>query len=240
MRNSNLEDKYCDVTGDNFPKWDVMDLSIWKLHKDDPDNYWGQPYLYLYKDSYIKFHRETIIKYSNEAKISPLLLANIAWQEAGGKPDNLKPQVLLYRQLVDAFKKNNDYSNRVSVGIVAMQIRVVAETLGIDPRNLSNRQQLQISRCLQDDDFNLRMVALHLHSLILHDFPDADTFNLNDAQIVLAGSRYNRGIERSLKDFTNALYLPKDDMKRDYISYGLALIKRRERIKKLMGINDEK
>ncbi|MGK7245877.1 hypothetical protein ACSPAH_11005 [Buttiauxella agrestis] len=105
MRNSNLEDKYCDVTGDNFPKWDAMDLSIWKLHKDDPDNYWGQPYLYLYKDSYIKFHRETIIKYSNEAKISPLLLANIAWQEAGGKPDNLKPQVLLYRQLVDAFKK---------------------------------------------------------------------------------------------------------------------------------------
>ncbi|MNC70324.1 hypothetical protein D3C75_1211230 [compost metagenome] len=80
------------------------------------------------------------------------------------------------------------------------------------------------------------MVALHLHSLIIHDFPDADTLNLNDAQIVLAGSRYNRGIERNLEDFTTALYLPKDDIKRDYISYGLAVIKRRERIKKLMGI----
>ncbi|QQN38007.1 hypothetical protein JHW33_24180 (plasmid) [Rahnella aceris] len=171
------------------------------------------------------------------AKIPALLLADVAWQEAGGKPDNLKPQVLLYRQLIDSFRSNNDYSNRVSIGIVAIQIRAVAETLGIEPRSLSTRQQLQIGRCLQNDDFNLKVVALHLRELVEYDYPDSNTDILTDEQLILAGSRYNRGIERQKKDFIDAISLPVSDQRRNYISYGLAIIKRKDRIKKLMGIH---
>ncbi|WP_244212780.1 hypothetical protein [Rahnella woolbedingensis] len=212
-----------------------MDYSISKWEKNG-ELYWGQSYLFLYKDSFIKFHKESIIFYARDAKIPALLLADVAWQEAGGKPDSLKPQVLLYRQLIDTFKSNNDYSNSVSVGIVAMQIRVVAELLGINPRNLSNRQQLQISRCLQTDDFNLKMASLHLRDLIKFDYPDANTEILSDESLILVGSRYNRGIQRKKEDFIRAISLPENSPERDYISYGLAIIKRRERVKKLMGI----
>ncbi len=231
-----LDGNFCSPQGSNFRRWDMMDVSIWKLHQDDPVNYWGQPYLYLYKDSFIKFHKELIFTCAHQAKIPALLLASVAWQEAGGKPDNLKPQVLLFRQLIDYFQKNNDYSNKVSIGVVAMQIRVVAETLGIDPRSLSTTQQLQISRCLQTDDFNLKIVAMHLCNLIKYDYPNADTFHLTDEQLILVGARYNRGVERKKDDFIQAISFGSGDSRRDYISYGLAILKRREHIKKLLGM----
>lgn len=234
MENNEL---ICKPEGKNFRRWDFLDYTIARWHEDDPVNYWGDAYLYLYKDSFIRFHKETITKYAHIAKIPALLLADVAWQEAGGKPDNLKPQVLLYRQLIDSFRSNNDYSNRVSIGIVAIQIRAVAETLGIEPRSLSTRQQLQIGRCLQDDDFNLKVVALHLRELVEYDYPDSNTDILTDEQLILAGSRYNRGIERQKRDFIDAISLPASDQRRNYISYGLAIIKRKDRIKKLIGIH---
>lgn len=232
-----MDGKFCNPQGRNFQRWDMTDVSIWKLHPDDAENYWGQPYLYLYKDSFIKFHKKLIFTYAQQAKIPALLLASVAWQEAGGKPDDLKPQVLLFRQLIDYFHKNNDYSNKVSIGVVAMQIRVVAETLGIDPRTLPTTQQLQISQCLQTDNFNLKIVAMHLYNLIKHDYPNADTLNLTDEQLILVGARYNRGVERKKDDFIQAIFLDSKDPRRNYISYGLAILKRREHIKKLLGIS---
>lgn len=229
----NNKNTFCKPTEKNFPRWDMVDYTISKWERIG-EQYWGKSYLFLYKDSFIKFHKESIITYAHEAKIPVLLLADVAWQEAGGKPDNLKPQVLLYRQFIDSFRSNNDYSNSVSVGIVSMQIRVVAELLGINPRVLSNRQQLQISRCLLSDDFNLKMVSLHLRDLIKFDYPDINTELLSDENLILVGARYNRGIQRKKEDFISAISLPKDSPERDYISYGLAIIKRRDRVKKLM------
>lgn len=232
MNNKNV---FCEPAQTKFPRWDLMDYTISKWEKNG-EEYWGQSYLFLYKDSFVKYHKDLIIKYASEAKIPVLLLADVAWQEAGGKPDNLKPQVLLYRQLIDKFRSNNDYSNSVSVGVVAMQIRVVAELLGINPKNISSRQQLQIGRCLLSDDFNLKMVSLHLRDLIKFDYPDANTQILSDEDLILAGSRYNRGTQRKKEDFIRAMSLPDDSPERDCISYGLAIIKRRSRVKKLMGI----
>jgi hypothetical protein len=128
----------------------MMDVSIWKLHQDDSVNYWGQSYLYLYKDSFIKSHKELIFTCAHKAKIPVLLLASVAWQEAGGKPD---------------------------------------------------------------------------------------TFHLTDEQLILVGARYNRGIERKKDDFIQAISFGIGDARRDYISYGLAILKRRKHIKKLLGID---
>ncbi|MFU2318852.1 hypothetical protein [Rahnella sp. PCH160] len=235
MRNKN---SYCKPEGNNFRRWDLIDYTISKWNENGDDSYWGQGYLFLYKDVYIKTHKETIIKHAREAKIPSWLLADVAWQEAGGKPDDLKPQVLLFRQLIDSFRKNNDYSNKVSIGIVAIQIRVVAEILGIAPEKITSRQQLQISRCLQTDDFNLKMVSLHLRDLIKYDYPDIDTEKLTDENIILVGARYNRGIQRTKGDFVRAISLPEGNADRDYISYGLAIIKRRARVKNLMDIHE--
>lgn len=234
--NMGKSNAFCTPIDSAFPGWNGADILLWKLMKDNPCEYKGQSYLYLYKDAYIKFHKDLIIKYAKEAAISPLLLAGVAWQEAGGKPDRLKPFVLTFRQAVDYFKDKNDYSNSVSVGIIAMQIRAAAETLRVDPKMLTRKMQVQLSRCLQSDDFNIKVVALHLKDLILFDYPHADTENLTHEQTILAGSRYNRGVERKKEDFVNAISADEHASERDYISYGLAIIKREERVKKLMGM----
>lgn len=232
---TNKNNLYCTPQEHEYPRWDMMDVSIWKLMKDDPLTYKGDSYLYLYKDTYVKYHKNIIIQSARDADISPLLLASVAWQEAGGKPDKLKPNVLLFRQFVDFFKNNNAYSNKVSIGIIAIQIRAAAETLGIDPTTLTTSQQLQISRCLQSDDFNIKIVALHLRNLIKYDYPGADAIILSDEQLILVGARYNRGVERSKDDFINAIFMDPAAKERDYISYGLAIIKRRSRVEKLLG-----
>ncbi|WP_368542843.1 hypothetical protein [Enterobacter soli] len=232
----NRENPFCIPTVSSFPRWNGADILVWRLMQDNPAEYKGQSYLYLYKDSYLKFHKDTIIKYAKEAGIHPLLLAGVAWQEAGGKPDRLKTFILTFRQAVDSLKVNNDFSNRVSIGIIAIQIRAAAESLGVDPKNLTRELQVQLSRCLQSDDFNIKVVALHLKDLILFDYPKADPANLNQEQTILVGSRYNRGIQRKKEDFIKAMSAKEHAPERDYISYGLAIIKRAERVRKIMGM----
>lgn len=225
---------YCTPGHNTFPRWDMMDVSIWKLTPSDAKTYSGKEYLLLYKDSYVKYHRNAIIQSAENVGIPPSLLAGVAWEEAGGTPDRLKSNgVLLWRQFLDFFKDNNDHSNKTSIGIIAMQIRVVAEILGIDPRSLSTKQQLQISRCLESDDFNIKIVAMHLRDLIKYDYPNSNTRTLSVEQIILAGSRYNRGIQRKKSDFIVAIKSSNRNEK-DYISYGLALIKRQNRIEGLL------
>ncbi len=226
---------YCTPTYNQFPRWDGMDITIWKLMADDAETYSGNEYLLLYKDSYVRYHKNKIIQAAHDAGIPATLLAGVAWEEAGGKPDRLKANgVLQWRQFLDFFKNNNEYSNRTSVGVIAMQIRVVAETLGIDPRALTTTQQLQISRCLENDDFNIKIAALHLRDLIKYDYPDANTGLLSVEQIILVGSRYNRGKDRSKSDFIKAINLSPSDQRRVYISYGLAIMKRSSRIEALL------
>jgi len=92
------------------------------------------------------------------------------------------------------------------------------------------------------DAFNIDIVAKHLRNLILYDYPDADTRQLTNEQIILAGSRYNRGIERDKQDFLKSVLSPPADKLvdpegyklRGYTSYGRALIGRIAHIRELM------
>ncbi len=81
-----------------------------------------------------------------------------------------------------------------------MQIRVVAEIFKNNPVELSDTEAIHISIYSNKDNLNLTMVARHLYELIIYDYPSTDTLNLTDEQFILAGSRNNRGIERSQSD----------------------------------------
>lgn len=117
-----------------------------------------------------------------------------------------------------------------------MQIRVVAEIFGKNPSALRNAEATYISICLNKDNFNLAMVARHLYELINYDYPGTDTLNLTDEQFILAGSRYNRGIERSRSDFIRSI----NDVEkisyeeRNWSSYGRSMLNHREKITKLL------
>lgn len=221
----------------SFHKWDLLDVFRWKLMPDDSSYVSGHLYLQAYKAAFLQFNRDKIIRYAHQENIPLLLLSGTVVQEVGGKPDRLKYIIYLKRIFLDDVKnRNNNQSNGTSFGAVAMQLRAATETLGINPANLSTTQQLQLAGCLLDDDFNIKTVAKHLKELILFDNPNIeDTSNLTDEQLILAGSRYNRGIKRDKSDIIKSINSPKGVPEREYSSYGRRIIEKRKIIMKIMG-----
>ncbi|KHS71761.1 hypothetical protein RC77_01250 [Pectobacterium brasiliense] len=229
----------CDLSfsdwGKNYPRWSPIDFVWWKT-------FGGDDYLNKYKDSYIIFHKEKIKDIARQYKIPATLLALVARSEAGGMVDYLKYPVLFYRQAAEytynswtEMDTSTSSPEKTSIGIIAMQIRVVAEIFGKSPSELKNAEATYISICLNKDNFNLTMVARHLYELINYDYPSADTLNLTDEQFILAGSRYNRGIERSHSDFIRSINAEKSLVDvRDWTSYGRRMLSHREKVTKLL------
>lgn len=107
-------------------------------------------------------------------------------------PDYFKYSVLVARQFDylgnDGIDNNLTVTSRpekTSMGVIAMQIRVVAESFGKNPNNLSHVEIIYISSCLQKDHLNLAKVTQHLYDLIKYDYPNLDTLYLTDEQLIV-------------------------------------------------------
>lgn len=228
---------FCRVDKHGFPHWDGFDFLRWYVLPDNWSYYTGTSYLWLYKTAWLIHHRGMIRQYAREAQIPELLLAGVAVSEVGGTPERFKSVgVLQLRQLLEIImrRKDNKYSNSTSVGSIAIQLRAAAQTIGIRPDTLTFSQQYKLSQCLLDNHFNIRVVAFHLRDLILHDYPGIDTSNLTDEQIILAGSRYNRGIEREKSDFIDSIQSPTGTPSRVYTEYGRRIIEKKDILMKIM------
>lgn len=163
-----MKNPFCSVDALGFPHFTLKDVARYKLLPNNHRFVTGNNYLWAYKAGFLVYNKHRIVKYAKEYNIPVMLLAGVAAAEAGGKPDRIKGYgVLQIRQFIDIFKRNKNTSNSTSVGAVAIQLRAAAETLGIDPNGLTNLQQLQLSNCLLNNDFNLRIVAQHLRNLII-------------------------------------------------------------------------
>ncbi|MEQ9843136.1 hypothetical protein [Pectobacterium brasiliense] len=235
-----MKNKFCSINSTStFPKWNGVDFALWKFLPNDENLVTGDPRLWAYKAAYLHYNRDKIKKYALRERIPILLLAGVAVAEVGGVPERTKSYgVLQVYQLLDLFKRSgNKKSNSTSVGSLAIQLRAAAETLGIDPETLTSTQQLQLANCLLDDDFNISIVARHLKDLIVYDNPNiTDTLNITDEQLILAASRYNRGIERKKEDFIKSINAEIGGPMRDYSSYGRVIIKRRDIINEILGM----
>lgn len=213
---------FCTINSEeDFHRWNGFDIVRTNL----PENSrfaTGKRYLWAYKAAYLQYNKDKIIKYARKE----------------GIPDRFKAYgVLQLRQLInDNINGDNKSSNATFVGVLAIQLRAAAETLGINPDTLTPTQQLQLANCLLNDDFNLEVVARHLKSLIIFDCPWlVSTENLTDEQIILAGSRYNRGTQRDKRDFIDSIHAPIGTPERDYSSYGLSILKKKKTILMIIG-----
>ncbi|MBB3322009.1 hypothetical protein FHW74_001465 [Atlantibacter sp. RC6] len=70
----------------------------------------GDAYLWLYKTSWLIYHRDLIKKYAKEAEIPVFLLAGVAVSEVGGTPDRFKglatsKLLLQVRIIIEGFKE---------------------------------------------------------------------------------------------------------------------------------------
>ncbi|MCG3463393.1 hypothetical protein L7G72_16440 [Xenorhabdus bovienii] len=237
-----MKNPYCTVDELGFPRFDAFDYVRYRALPNNPVYVTGESYLWAYKAAYLQYNKDLIIKYAHEANIPVLLLAGVAVAEAGGTPDRFKAYgVLQVRQLIDnTINGNNKKSNATSVGVLAIQLRAAAETLGIDPSTLTTKQQLQLSNCLLTDDFNIKIVAMHLRDLIIFDNQNIkDTRILTDEQLILAGSRYNRGIARDKNDIIKSISSPVGAKDRKYSSYGRKILEKKKSIYMILGIRSE-
>ncbi|AHG20697.1 hypothetical protein Z042_14565 [Chania multitudinisentens RB-25] len=236
MRNTIVaRNKFCDIRQAGFRKWEEVDALLWKLTRNNPERKSGEYYSNAYKDAYVGYNKEKIIKYAYQAGILPELLGGVAWIESGGMPEEYKFQVLEIKRVL---RLKAYPTEKTSFGSVAMQLQVAARTLGLNPHTLTTRDQLELASCLMEDDFNLWIVAQHLRDMILYDYPDTATLYLTDEQYMLAGIRYNRGTERSLSDFIRFIHMkpPRGSIEFDYISYGARILQIRNHIRKLLGL----
>ncbi|WP_435951841.1 hypothetical protein [Dryocola sp. BD626] len=143
--------------------------------------------------------------------------------------------VLQVRQVIkELLGENNRRSNATSVGSIAIQLGVAAQTLGMNPHALTPFQQFRLSRCLLDSRFNIRVVAFHLRDLILFDNPGINTRILTEEQIILAGSRYNRGTQRNASDILKSITAPKGTLSRQYSEYGRRIMEKKQTILQIL------
>lgn len=228
-----LINRFCEIPENKFRKWDEVDVMIWKLTRNKFQSQSGAYYLNAYKDTYVRYNKDKIINHANEAGIPPELLGGVAWIESGGMPENLKFQVFEMKRMINHETKPAD---RTSFGSVAIQLRVAAQTLGLDPSSLTTRDQLELATCLMEDDFNLHVVANHLRDVMLYDYPDAATLYPTNEQFIMAGIRYNRGMQRKLENFIDLINFEpaRDSSEYEYISYGMRLEKIKAHIQKLL------
>lgn len=236
ITNIHYMNEFCNVDEFGFPHWNGFDFFRWYALPTNWRFMTGNAWLWIYKTAWLVHHRHMIIRYAWEARIPEVLLAGVAISEVGGTPERFKGTgVLQMRQVIESLTKdNNELSNATSVGSIAIQLRAAAGTIGVNPDTLTHFQQYQLAQCLLDNSFNIRVVAFHLRDLILFDNPDGDTQHLSDEQIILAGSRYNRGTKRSKQDIINSMNAEKGSPIREYSEYGRRIIEKKETILKIL------
>ncbi|RJT45089.1 hypothetical protein [Rahnella woolbedingensis] len=238
MRNS-----FCSTNlSSDFPKWSAWDAGLWISFRHHSIFSWvGDSRLFAYKFAYLEYNKDRISETARQEGIPVLLLVGVIFNELGGMPERAKLFIVLPLYKIDDLIKGegNNRSNKTSLGSTAMQLRVAAETMGIDAEALTTTQQLQLANCLLDDSFNINIVARHLRVLIKADNPNLKDYRiLSEEQIIIAGSRYNRGMERKREDYVASIAAQEGDPIREYSSSGRTIMRRKEAFNNLFGINE--
>ena len=227
--------EFCFLDGSNGPKWSIFNALSWKLI---PDWQWlhlggGQAQLMAYKRAWITYNRSRIIHAAWSNQIPADLLGCVIFNEVGGDPPWIKRNVVLPARQHLYWAKP---PMQTSEGAIKMQLQAALSALGQGDRQLSHAQQNELTACLETDAFNIEMVARFLRKMVQFDFPSINTLTLTDDQFVIAGSRYNRGTARPLRDFYQSLKDPPGLPARAYTEYGRAMLRHRDEVKALLAM----
>lgn len=203
-------------------------MLMWKLV---PERWGGgKSYIQKFKDGWVAHNRAAIRVAARDQGFPPELLAGVCWIEVAGDPSGIDRLAFEVRAFdwsgPDWIDRNMTLTNtpaKTSFGAVSMQLRTAAHTLGLDPAKLSGEQLRGLSTCLENDAFNISVVARHLRQIIDKDKLQTAKPALNMDAVRVAGARYNRGMGLSLESI------------RKNTSYGNFIVKFWPRLSSLLG-----
>ena len=230
-----------DENSPNMPEWTFLDAL--KLKFPGSIGRAQRNALIEYKNSWVKFNKHRIEAVAKHFRIPSYLIASVAWAEVGGAPDKLDNATYIARSVYEiqfpTLKKQSfgpfKNSAKTSVGPVSIQLKNAAEDMGIKIDDLNLSERLDLVDCLQQDLYNLEIVARHLKGLIIFDNPEIDdTSILTEEQIIIVGARYNRGKSRERQDIVNSIYQKPNTPGREYSEYGRAMIGHLDEIHELL------
>lgn len=207
----------CDETNGS-PTWGVFDVFKWKFLPEKIGG--GRPHIQKYKDIFVKNNKAVILSSSIEYKFPPELLAGVCWVEAGGDPNSIDSIAFSIRSFdwsgpnwMDKHMTTTTNPQKTSFGWVSIQLRTAAETLGLNPKEMTHQQFIELSSCLQKDSHNIKIVSKHLRQILDHDRLQDNPPHVSMDLVKIVGARYNRGLGLTL-----------DQIKKD-TKYGDFLVK---------------
>lgn len=188
----------------NSPIWGASNLLAWKLLPERAGG--GIPYIQRFKDAWVRHNKGQIVSAAAQYRFPAELLAGVCWIEVGGDPSFVDRLAFAVRAFdwsgpgwVDRHLTVTNHPSKTSFGAVSIQLRTAAQTLGLDPAQMSSSQLSDLAACLEKDVFNIQVVARHLRQLIDHDHLQTAPPGLTMDQVRIVGARYNRGIGLSLE-----------------------------------------
>lgn len=88
----------------------------------------------------------------------------------------------------------------MSFGNVSIQVRRAIETLEYNQDNMSQKDYKDVIKALKDPVMNIYIVASHVSDLKQIDYSDIPSSELTKDQIIVIGTRYNRGPDMHIED----------------------------------------
>jgi hypothetical protein len=146
------------ITGD-FHEWNVTRALDWKLTPSFLGG--GAERLQKYKDAFVYYHRRRIVDSANQNKLAPEFLAGVLWTEVGGDPAVLSKLAFIGRSF--GLDKPPEMT---SFDPGSIQLRNVAQMLGMDAKKMSRFKLFQLAECLVHDAYSIDKVARHLRELV--------------------------------------------------------------------------
>jgi hypothetical protein len=188
-----MSDKISQST--NAPRWGLIDFFKWKFIPQNLGG--GKSYIQKFKNAWVIHNRHHIQAHAALNSIPLELLAGVCWIEVGGDPhfiDRVAFEVRAFDwsgpSCIDKHLTTTKHPSRTSFGAVSIQLRTAANTLGLNPNELSTSQFRDLGLSLERDTYNIWLTARHLRELIKYDNLKSP-LSMNDIRIV--GARYNRG-----------------------------------------------
>ncbi|WP_052250328.1 hypothetical protein [Enterobacter sp. Bisph1] len=185
--------------------WTFVDFFRWKAL---PDRFGGgRNYLRTFKDFWVKKNSSLIRSTALYYQLPLELLAGVCWIEVGGDP-NIMDRIALNVRIIDwsgsPFLDRHftvtSPPNKTSFGFVSIQLRTAAKTLGLNAEKMDTNELRALSKCLEKDIYNIKIVGMHLRQLANYDNLPTP-LSMDDVRII--GARYNRGTNPSLENIKN-------------------------------------
>jgi hypothetical protein len=187
---------------ESYPVWGVLNFSMWYFMPERIGG--GKPYIQKFKGAWVMHNKAAIKAAAAKYRMPAELLAGVCWIEVGGDPNVVDGVAFTVRSfdwsgppVIDKMTITK-HPALTSFGAVSMQLRTAAETMGLDAKKMTADQLKSLANCLQQDAYNIDLVAMHLRQIIDHDGLQKAPPSLDPEAVKVAGARYNRGLGLSL------------------------------------------